>query len=213
MPGHSLCRAQAAHHRETSMTTAEILALSVNATLAIITGLYAAFTFKILKANQRMADEMALQRRDMLRPVISVAADVDEFLVVSLTIKNTGASPATNLRLTLDTDFYAFAEDSEARNIRNNPIFTAPVSAFSPGSQLRFDLAQGFNLGTSENDKVLTPMRFKINAQYEFAGFQYNEDFNIDLHPFMGSTIKRSKMNDELEKIRKILERLASKSA
>jgi hypothetical protein len=194
------------------MTTAELLGLGVNGSLALITGLYAVFTFRILKANQRVADEMALQRRDILRPIISVGPQVDEYLVVSLLIKNSGSSPATNLKLGMDSDFYSFAEYSESHNLKGISAFNNPISAFAAGSELRFDLAQGFNLGQSKDGKSLTPMKFKISAQYEFGLDKFDEDFHIDLGPYMRSSVPRSKLIDELEKARKALETIASKS-
>lgn len=194
------------------MTTAELLGLGVNASLALITGLYAFFTFRILKANQRVADEMALQRRDILRPIISVGPQVDEYLVVSVLIRNSGSSPATNLKLSMDSDFYSFAEYSEGNNLRSISAFNNPISAFAAGAELRFDLAQGFNLDKSKDGKPLTPMQFKISAQYEFGHDKFDEHFHIDLRPYMRSTVRRSKLIDELEKARKALEAIASKS-
>lgn len=194
------------------MTTAEILSLSVNASLALITGLYAFFTFRILKANQSVADAMALQRRDILRPIISVGPKVDEHLVFSLLIENSGSSPATNLRLSIDSDFYHFAEYSDGNNLRNFSAFTNSISAFATGAELRFDLAQGFNLGKSKDGKMLTPMQFKVNARYEFGDDTFDEDFHIDLRPYMSSTGGRSKSLDEIEKARKALEKMASRS-
>jgi len=194
------------------MTTAELLGLAVNASLALIAGLYAVFTFRILKANQRVADEMALQRRDILRPIISVGPQVDEYLVVSLLIKNSGSSPATNLRLGIDSDFYSYAEYSESNNLKGISAFNNPILAFAAGSELRFDLAQGFNLGINKDGNLLTPMKFKISAQYEFGRDKFDEDFYIDLGPYMRSTVPRSKLIDEVEKARKALETIANKA-
>jgi hypothetical protein len=81
----------------------------------------------------------------------------------------------------------------------------------APGAALRFDLAQGFNLGKEKDGKILTPMQFKISAKYEFSQTHYDEEFYIDLHPYMNSTIFRSKSADEIEKARKALEAIANK--
>ena len=149
------------------MTTGEISSIGINGALALITGLYAYFTVQILRANRRVADEMALQRRDILRPVISIGPDFDEYLVASLVIKNAGQSPATNLVLTLDKDFYPFAEDTKT-SLKSYSIFNTPIATLAVGASLRFDLAQGFNLDKSKNGKALTPLEFKIDATYEW---------------------------------------------
>lgn len=55
------------------MTRGEIISLGVNVVLVLITGVYAYFTYRILKANQQVAKEMSSQKSDMLRPIVSVA--------------------------------------------------------------------------------------------------------------------------------------------
>jgi hypothetical protein len=197
--------------KEFGVATNEIISLGINALLVLITGVYAIFTFKILKANQRVADEMALQRRDILRPIISIGPEFDEYLVASLVIENSGQSPATNVVLTLDKDFYPFAEVNEANNLKSYSIFSRPISTLASRATLRFDLAQGFNLDKSHNGKTLTPLEFKITAQYEYLDQKFNDEFHLDLKPFMRSTRRRSMQVDELEKIRKAIEKMANK--
>ena len=72
------------------MTRSELITFGVNVVLVLITGVYAFFTYRILKANQTVANEMALQRRDLLRPIISVTPYISHHVVLALAIKNTG---------------------------------------------------------------------------------------------------------------------------
>ena len=77
----------------------------------------------------------------MLRPILSVAPEIDDYLVLSLVIKNVGVSAATNLRLKMQDDFYRFCEFSEGSNLRTFSAFNNPIAALAPGGALRFDLA------------------------------------------------------------------------
>ena len=187
----------------------EVIGVAINGALAAITAIYAFFTYKILRANQRVADEMALQRRDFLRPVISVGPEFDDYLVASLVIKNGGPSPAKNLTFSLDKDFFPFADDRDS--LKSHSIFNHPIPILSAGASLRFDLAQGFNLGKEKNGKLVTPMEFTVTAQYEYLDQKFDEIFHIDLKPYMRSTRRRSMQVDELEKIRKALEKISNK--
>lgn len=188
---------------------AEFASLGISTALALITGLYAFFTYKILQANQRVAEEMSQQRKAMIRPFVTAGPEVDEYLVVSLVVKNVGISPATDLQLTMHNDFYSFAEDAEDHNIRGFSAFNEPISTFSAKAELRFDLAQGFNLGKKHEEKHLTLLQFRITARYKFLEDQYQEEFSIDLRPYMRSTVRRSKYVDEIVKARKALEKIA----
>jgi hypothetical protein len=194
------------------MTTSEIITVGVNGLLVLITGLYAIFTFRILKANQQVATEMALQRRNLLRPIISIRPYISERVVLSLLIINSGASPASNLRLTLNKDFYRFAESNEDANIKNFHAFNEVIPTFAAGSELHIVLSQGFNLAKTLDGKMLTPMEFNIRAQYDYLGDHFDEEFRFDLRHYMKTSGLRHWWEDEVVKIREALEKLSNKS-
>jgi len=193
------------------MTNAE-LALIANFILVLITGVYAYFTFRILKANQDVANEMAAQRHDLRRPIVSIYPEFDEFLVASLIIKNSGLSPATNLNLKIDKDFFQFAERVDGKNLRSFSAFNNEIAALASGSEIRFDLAEGFNLGEKDECGEIAPIKFSVEAKYEFLSTKFEEVTVVDLQPFFQATVRRSKKLTEVEKIRKALEKLASKN-
>lgn len=191
------------------MTTGEIITISGNLLLVVITGVYAYFTFRILQANQRVADEMRLQRRDLLRPIITIGPYVIHGVILALAVKNTGASPAANLRLSVDTDFYTFGEAGEDRNLKTFPMFSESISTFAAGAELHVWLSQGFNLDAEKDGKPLTPKQFGVTAVYEFQEERYDELSHVDLRPYMKTSAFRAPWEDELKKIREALDKIA----
>lgn len=75
--------------------------------LVIITAFYAWATFKILQANQGVVQAMEAQTEAQLRPyvVARVTAQPGTTLLL-LQIENTGKSPALDLRLHMDKEFF-----------------------------------------------------------------------------------------------------------
>ena len=73
--------------------------------LVVITGTYALFTFKILKANENIVKQMRTQQEAMFRPYVSISPIVfPENIIFFLKIKNTGLTSAKNLKLSIDRD-------------------------------------------------------------------------------------------------------------
>src|SRR4030043_491473 len=97
---------------------------TLTAILVIITGLYAWFTFKILKANETLVEQMRNQQEATYRPYIFISPILfPENSIVFLKIKNSGLTAAQNLRLSLDKDFYQFGERREESNLRSFTAF------------------------------------------------------------------------------------------
>ncbi|MGN2393247.1 hypothetical protein ACTFO6_17375, partial [Pelomicrobium sp. G1] len=89
-------------------------------TLVVITGFYAWATYKILQANQDMAtamkEQINLQLRPYVQPSLFILPGTNIFC---LRIKNIGRNAASNLRLSLDREFFQFADTRPERNLRN----------------------------------------------------------------------------------------------
>ena len=109
--------------------------------LVAITGIYAWATFKILRANEAVVHAMQEQTQAQVRPYVVVSASprIGTTLLL-LEIQNTGKSPATALRLTMDRDFFPHAERRENENIAKLPAFTEPIESLAPGARLVFIL-------------------------------------------------------------------------
>ena len=72
-------------------------------------------------------------------------------------------------------------------------------------------LSQGFNLDTQKDGKNLTPSAFTVTATYNFGAKSYNERHDIDLRHYFNTSPPTSDGVLELRKIRKALEKIASK--
>ncbi len=181
--------------------------------LVLITGLYCFYTYRIVEKNEQIVAQMKAQYDSFIAPVITVTVEIRHSVVVCLKVRNCGRSPARNLRLALDRDFYQFGEFEETRNIRNFSAFQQVIPSFSPGDELFFQVCQGFNLGKQHGDQAITPPEFTIDVRFDFDGRAVEEHHRIDLRAYFQSAQDRSEMVEELEKIRKVLEKKQATAA
>lgn len=149
--------------------------------LVVVTGAYVYLTWKIAQANQEMLESLKVQYRESMRPLVYPSLTFREQVVSRLTIRNSGRSPAYDLRVSLDRDFFQFAE---RRNIREFGVFNEPISAFPPGAEISIDLAQGFNLDKELDGKNVTPSKFVVTLNYRSKFETYSEDVLIDVSPY-----------------------------
>jgi len=109
----------------------------------------------------------------------------------------------------MDQDFFRFAEKGDGRNIKELAAFNTPISTFSPGETLTFDLSQGFNMDSKADGQNLTPSKFTINAYYEFSETAYSDSFIIDTAPYMGANVPKT-TQEHLHQIEEHLRKLAN---
>src|SRR4051794_2719602 len=110
----------------------------ISLVLVVVTGVYVLLTCRIANANQGMLDNIREQYRDSLRPVIFPSLRVRDQVVLVLVFTNTGRSPAYRVRLSIDRDFFQFAEPKG--NIREFPIFNQEIPVLAPGTEFPIDL-------------------------------------------------------------------------
>lgn len=186
------------------MTTTEWLTLS----LVIITAFYAWATFRMLRANERAVLAMNQQTEAQVRPYIVVAPTVRVgTTLVCLEIQNTGRSPAVNLKLQMDRDFYPHAEKREHENIAKLPAFTQPIESLAPGARLVFILGVGSTILSSGVDEALCPKVFNVHAEYSYGGRNYSENNIVDTRPMLHSSVVQHPVATEVERLRQSLEK------
>ena len=183
----------------------------LTALLVAITGFYAWATFRILRANeavvQVMKDQLEAQSRPYIHPSLFVVPGTNIF---GLRIKNTGKTAANSLRLSIDKDFFLFAEKKEGQNLRNMNAFSKPITSFPPDAEIEFWLAQGPNIFAENADQSVVPRVFTVQTDYTFSGRTVSENTTLDFTPYLNANIPRDSVVSELEKIRKSLEKLAA---
>lgn len=186
-----------------SMTMLELLTL----VLVSITAFYAWSNFRILKANENVVSVMQAQHESMTRPYIIVRAFTDPGNpIIFLEIRNTGLTAATDLRLTLDRDFYQFGErPPQGRNLTDANAFQYPIESFPPGATLNFYLATGQNIFGEGANQDLTPGLFKVTARYSYTGKTVTEATAIDLKQFLGTRLDETELTQNLKEIKKAL--------
>jgi hypothetical protein len=109
--------------------------------LVLITGLYAWATLRILRANEAVVAAMKEQTEAQLRPYIVVAAAPRiGATLMCLSIENAGRTPAENLRLNMDRNFYQNAQRNDDENIAKLSAFTEPIRSLAPGARIVFIL-------------------------------------------------------------------------
>ena len=176
----------------------------LTALLVLITGFYAWVTYKTLTTLQQQGE--AITRPYLTINVVSEPNDV----IFYLRIANTGRTGASDVRLTLDRDFYLFGQEDQL-NLRKARAFQQPIEQLPPGAEIIFALAQGFVILGNKADESITPPMFSINATYSYGKKTVSEMTNIDLRPYKESMNPPSAIVDELQKMRKQLEKIARK--
>jgi hypothetical protein len=176
----------------------------------LLTAMFAGLTFFILRANRAAVGAMREQMADQNRPFVSVSVQVRMGThVFQLLVRNVGRSPAQNLRLRLDRDFFQFGERREGRNLATQSAFSQPIDCLPPMSELLFDLGMGFKIFESGADPTTCPHTFEVSADYEYGKSKYMERTNVDLRPYLGTSVPHHPVVDELERVRKSIDNLS----
>lgn len=180
----------------------------LTALLVIITGLYALFTFRILRANEKVVGKMRDQQEAMYRPYVSISPVVyPENPIAFLKIKNSGLTAANNLRLNLDKDFFQFGENKEERNLKSRSAFKDPIDSFVPGAEIYFYLAQSFVIFGKKEGQELTPTTFTVTAEYEYLDKKVAEKTVVDLSPYLGAANPHDPIVCQLKAIKEAIEK------
>ena len=177
--------------------------------LALITAIYAYLTYRMAKASEASVEAVREQSEAMMRPYVSISPFIrPQALFLYLRIANTGRTGAQKLQLTLDRDFFQWGEtDNPEKNLRNRNAFSLPINSLAPGAELLFALGQGWVLFGEKANPVATPVQFNVTATYEFFGKNVEEVNHIDLRPYLGTEGEHDPVVEELERIRKVLEK------
>jgi len=155
--------------------------------LVVATFFYVAISFGILWQNRKSFKLMASQIDASLRPYITCNVVTHHKIFFAIVISNKGRSPAQNLKLNIDKDFFCFGKQIDEANLKNYPAFCKTINNFPMSETLQFHLTQGHNLNEFEDGKCLTPSKFNISAKYEWSGKTYEDVFSIDLQKYMKS--------------------------
>ncbi|WP_127143441.1 hypothetical protein [Pelagibacterium montanilacus] len=110
-----------------------------------------------LRAAARQISAATDQYAQTVRPFVIARLNTYAGVIFMPEIENIGRSPAKNLRLGIDKDFFEFGD---RRNIKDSSAFTRTISHFAPGEKISFYLSQGFNM-----DSDRTPSSFTISAE------------------------------------------------
>ena len=85
--------------------------------------------------------------------------------------------------------------------------FSFPIDSFPPGSELLFALGQAWVLFAENANSAITPLQFNVTATYEFLEKTVDELTRIDLRPYLRTEGEHDPIVEELEMIRKVLEK------
>lgn len=186
----------------------------LTALLVVITAFYAYVTHRILKANQAAVGAMREQSEALTRPYVVVSPYLPpKGWIFYLRIRNAGKTAATDLRLTLDRDFFRFGEVGKSgSNLAEYNAFNHPITTFPPGADLLFYLAQSHVIFGEETDEGVTPKLFTVMATYSYAGRTVREETQVDLRPFLESASQPDPLVEELEDFKKELMKWLKKS-
>ena len=185
-----------------NLAIAIISASSTVLTLAVVVA-----TFKILRANQETVAVMKEQIRAVSRPYVQVRPWVRVgTTMLMLTIENSGASAARNLKLTMDKDFHSNGDANPGKNLRKYTAFVHPIESLPPKAELTFHLGPGHIVFQNSE---LCPQRFTVSAEYEFEDQSITEKTTVDLQPFQYSAQPTDPVAEQLEKLNQLLAKRA----
>lgn len=152
--------------------------------LVVITAMYAVFTHRIMRANERTVQAVHEQNENAVRPYLDIGVITPpNSHMFMLRIGNTGRTGARNVRLELDRDFFQYGK-KDGTNLRKTTAFTQPIEQLPPGSELRFGLAFGPQLVGDAVDETVTPPVFTITAVYSYGTKTVTEKTTIDIRPY-----------------------------
>ena len=161
--------------------------------------------YYVIRSTTRQVEALSSQFRETVRPYVIARLTTRAGVLFVLEIENIGQSPASNLNLGLDRDFYQF---NDRLNLREASAFNRTIPHFSPGEKISFDLSQGFNLNNMVDGVNRTPHQFMVGAEYHFGGYRYHETYLIDLdYYFQASALKHP--SDHLDDISKGIQAIA----
>ena len=139
-----------------------LITILLTTVLVCITGYYARVTHKMLKTMQQQSEAIT-------KPYLTINAFSEPHGVLYyLRIANTGKTGASNVRLTLDRDFYQLGQ-KHMPNLREVSAFQQPIEQLPPGAEIIFGLAQGFVVLDHKADQSVTPLMFSISATYSYG--------------------------------------------
>ena len=182
--------------------------------LVIITAMYAAFTYRIMRANDRTVQAVHEQIENAVRPYVDIGVITPpNSHMFMLRIANTGRTGAKNVTLALDRDFFQYGK-KDGTNLRKTPAFSQPIDQMPPGSEIRFGLAFGPQLVGDAVDATLTPPVFVITAEYSYGTKTVTERTTIDIRPYRDAMRLSDPIAAELSAMReKELARIANELA
>lgn len=187
------------------MTTIDYL----TAILVFITAIYAYLTHRMAKAADASVQAVIAQSEAMTRPYVTISPwvrPVASFFY--LRIVNTGRTAAENVHLTIDRDFFQWGDTKRPdANLRAKIAFSQPIDSLAPGAEMFFALGQSWVVLGEDAKPEVTPPQFKVTATYEYSGRKVTEVSLVDLRPYIGSTSGGNPIVEELERIRKVLEK------
>lgn len=172
--------------------------------LVLVTAIYAYLTYKLARSSAASVAAMEHQNWEASRAFIVVSPFVRAHTpFLYLRVSNNGRSSALELKLTIDKDFFQFAEARKPdHNLRSKTAFSQVIEAFHPGQELIFALAEGWNIFGAKAQSGACPAIFTVTAAYDCLGKRVIESIPIDLTAFMGSEGRRDPIVEELEKLR-----------
>jgi len=182
--------------------------------LVIVTAIYAAFTFRIMRANERTVQAIHEQNENTTRPYVDIGVITPpNSHMFMLRIVNTGRTGALNVRLELDRDFYQYGQKN-GTNLRKTVAFTQQIEQLAPGGEIRFGLGFGPQLVGDVVDATLTPPVFTITAMYSYGQKTVTEKTTIDIRPYRDAMRVPDPIATELTNMReKELAKIASELA
>jgi hypothetical protein len=179
----------------------------LTALLVIITAIYAGLTFSIAKSNRAMVERVSQQIEAQTRPIVTVNTEIHHHTVFTLRIWNSGASPAENLILSIDRDFFRFGRNKKEESIKELHIFSNIISTLAPQDGYWVDLCTGPEVGKESDGVILTPEKFIVSAKYSYGGKSYSENFFIDLKSYFFTSGEKRAV-EQMDKIAKSLDDL-----
>src|SRR5690606_25615894 len=180
-------------------------------TNVFLTAVFAGLTFFILRANRATVTAMREQMADQNRPFITVTVQIRVGTpVIQLLVKNVGRSPAQNVTLRLDRDFFQFGEQDEGRNLAKQSAFSKSIDCLPPMSELLFDLNSDIERIKSDAYQKMRPHTFTVTVENLQAKTQYSEQHHVDHSPYKSTSVPQHPIVEELDKVKKSIDKLTS---
>jgi len=167
----------------------------------LILAWYSYLTYRIVKASKE-------QTEAIYRPYITITHHLSSDHIISLFVKNTGKTTASNLSLQIDKEIHQLGQSSKDWDISKHYPFSNVLASFPPEFELVFPITGIAGLQSNISNGKLDEVIFTVVAKYTYGQKTIVEKTTVDLRVYVGIFMPDPSIQERLHGIEKAIKEL-----